>query len=87
MLVGLACLLSGEWNRRGQGNRVIFAILLVALLESLALALHGLAQRSAAAIPLMYLAVATPTGAGIYVLLRGTRRRRIAQDVLRSSAK
>jgi len=87
VLVGLACLLSGEWNRRGQGNRVIFAILLVALLESLALALHGLAQRSAAAIPLMYLAAAVPVGAGIYVLLRGAKRRRMEPGMLRSPSK
>ena len=87
VLVGLACLLSGEWNRRGQGNRVIAAILCVALLESLALALHGLAQRSTAAIPLLYLAAALPIGAGVYALLRGAKRRRIQPGMLRSPSK
>ena len=87
VFVGLACLLSGEWNRRGQANRVIFAILCVAVLESLALALHGLAQRSPAAVPLMYLAVALPMAAGAYVLLRGARLRRIGPDVLGSPSK
>ncbi len=74
VLIGLAALLAGEFNRRGQTRRVLLAILLVAVLEAQALALHDLATRSAHAIPVMYAGVIVPILASLYALLRVPRR-------------
>ena len=75
VLVGLAALLSGEFNRRGQIFRILAAVFCAAILEGLGLALHDLAGRSPQAIPLMYLAAALPACASVFVLLRRPRRR------------
>ena len=75
VLVGLAALLSGEFNRRGQIFRILAAVFCTAILEGLGLALHDLAGRSPQAIPLMYLAAALPACASVFVLLRRPRRR------------
>ncbi|MDH3475363.1 MAG: LPS export ABC transporter permease LptF [Rhodospirillales bacterium] len=86
VLIGLAALLSGEFNRRGQAHRLLFAILCVAVLESLALALHDLAGRWSETIPLMYLAALLPGAAGLFVLLRSPRKRPAAQALLQAGA-
>lgn len=75
VLVGLAALLSGEFNRRGQLHRLLVAILCVGVLEGLALALQDLAGRTPQTLPLMYLVPALPVGVSIYVLLKRSRRR------------
>jgi lipopolysaccharide export system permease protein len=82
VLVGLAALLSGEFNRRGQIYRILAAVLCTAILEGLGLALHDLAGRSLRAIPLMYLAAVLPACAGVFLLLRRQRRRLAAQAPL-----
>jgi len=74
VLVGLAALLAGEFNRRGQTRRVLLAILIIALLEMQALALHDVAARYGQAIPAMYAGVAVPILVSLYVLLRAPRR-------------
>ncbi len=74
VVVGLATLLVGPFNRRGQTWRVLTAIALVAIMEGLQLALRDLAARSAVAIIAMYAAVLLPTGLGFYMLLRAPRR-------------
>jgi lipopolysaccharide export system permease protein len=75
VMVALAALLSGEFNRRGQARRVITAILCVALLEGLALALQDLANRWLEAVPAMYLGPLLPLLASSYILLREPKRR------------
>jgi lipopolysaccharide export system permease protein len=75
VLIGLAALLSGQFNRRGQVYRVVAAVLCTAVLEGLGLALHDLAGRSLRAIPLMYLAAVLPACVSIFLLLRRQRRR------------
>ena len=74
VLVGLAALLSGQFNRRGQSHRVMLAILIVAVLEAQTLALHDLAVRSRQAAPLMYVGAILPIIGALYVLVRGPRR-------------
>lgn len=74
VLVGLAALLSGEFNRRGQTRRVLLAILCVGLLEALSIALHDLATRSNQAVPAMYAGAIVPMLASLYVLHRRPRR-------------
>jgi lipopolysaccharide export system permease protein len=75
VLIGMAALLSGEFNRRGQTRRVLAAIACVAALEGASLALHDLASRNAAAVAGMYGAPLLAAGLGIYILLRRPVRR------------
>jgi lipopolysaccharide export system permease protein len=82
VLVGLAALLSGQFNRRGQIHRLLAAILGTVVLEGLGLALHDLAGRSPQAVPAMYAAVVLPAGAAVYVLLRRPRRRPAARRLV-----
>ncbi len=74
ILVGLAALLAGEFNRRGQTRRVLLAILIIAVLEAQALALHDVATRMSEAVPAMYAGLIVPILASLYVLLRTPRR-------------
>ena len=75
VMVAMAALLAGEFNRRGQAARVIVAILCVAAMQGVALALQDLAGRYLAAIPAMYASVAIPIVISFMVLLRRPRRR------------
>jgi len=75
VVIGMAALLAGEFNRRGQALRVLTAIACVAALEGASLALHDLSSRNAAAVPAMYAAVLLSIGLGLYVLLRRPPRR------------
>ncbi|HEY5598930.1 MAG TPA: LPS export ABC transporter permease LptF [Kiloniellales bacterium] len=75
ILVGMAALLAGEFNRRGQTRRVLFAIFCVAVLEGLSLAMQDLASQSRWAIPGMYAVPLLPIIASVIVVLRRPRRR------------
>ena len=75
-LIGVAALLAGEFNRRGQAMRVLAAVACVAALEGISLALNDLATRSAAAVPAMYAAVLLAGGLSLYKLLRQRPARR-----------
>lgn len=77
VLIGLAALLSGEFNRRGQMHRLLVAILCIGLLEGLALALQDLAGRTPQLLPLMYLVPLLPVGVSVYVLLKRSGRRSV----------
>ncbi len=78
-VVGLAFLLSGDFQRRGQIGRIASAILAVVLLQVLSLGMQNLAGRMPAAVPLMYLGPLVPTLFGFLVLLQSRRgRRRLA---------
>ncbi len=74
VMVGLAALLTGEFNRRGQAWRVITAIVVVAGLEASDLALHDLANRSYQAIYAMYAVVISSIVISFFVLMRRPRR-------------
>ncbi|MBO0736080.1 MAG: LPS export ABC transporter permease LptF [Alphaproteobacteria bacterium] len=69
-LIPLACLLPGELNRRGQLKRVLFAIALAFLFELVDLGVSDIATRSAAAIPLMYVATLLPLCLGFAILMQ-----------------
>lgn len=79
VLIGVAALLAGEFNRRGQAKRVLAAVVCVAALEGISLALSDLANRSSVAIPAMYLAVLLSGGLSLFVLLRRPGRRLAAE--------
>jgi lipopolysaccharide export system permease protein len=76
MMIALASLLSGDHNRRGQARRVIIAIGLAVAVQSGAVLVSGLAARSAALLPLIWLNVLTPIVIGAWWLFRVPRRRR-----------
>ena len=75
VLIALAILLSGDFSRRGQGNRVVIAITLVVALQTSAIAAHNLAGNDARAIPLLYANVILPLIIGLFALGRAGRRR------------
>ncbi|HUH84693.1 MAG TPA: LPS export ABC transporter permease LptF [Stellaceae bacterium] len=69
-MIPIACLLTGEFNRRGQTQRVLLAILLAFLFETLDIAFKNLAGRSIAAVPLLYANVLAPIIATGWLLWR-----------------
>jgi lipopolysaccharide export system permease protein len=69
-LIPLACLLPGEFNRRGQLVRALVAIAIAFIYEVLDIAVGDLALRSAAAIPLMYATDLLPFVLGFAILTR-----------------
>ena len=74
VMIALAALLAGEFNRRGESRRVLLAILVIAILEGQALALHDLAIRGSWAIPAMYAGAIVPIFVSLFVLVRNPRR-------------
>jgi len=86
VLIGMAALLAGEFNRRGQAKRILAAIACVAALEGISLTLHDLASRSVLAIPAMYAAVLLAAGISLYVLLHRPPRPGVPQDFGEASA-
>lgn len=75
VLIALATLLSGEFNRRGQTRRIIIAVLCVTALEAASLALHDFAVRALTTLPLLYIFVLLVIAASLYMLLRRHNRR------------
>ena len=78
VLIGLATLLSGEFNRRGQVKRTLLAVGLVVIIESASQGLHTLAGKAEAMIPLMYLNPIAVIAIAFYVLVYDPRRRKPA---------
>ncbi len=66
----VACLLTGEFNRRGQSRRVLAAVLLALMIELLDVALKDIANRSLVAVPFIYLNLALPLLVSLWLLRR-----------------
>jgi lipopolysaccharide export system permease protein len=76
-LVALACLLTGEFDRRGQGRRIAFAVVLVVGIEGGALVLKSVGEKYLAAAPLLYADPIVPIlVAALALAVTGRRRRR-----------
>lgn len=71
--LALGLLLSGEFNRRGQWQRLGAAILAAFVFEAVGLGLVNLTAKVPALGPLMYLNVLFAIGAGLYLLIRSPR--------------
>lgn len=69
-LLPVACLLTGQFNRRGQTQRVLLAVMLALLTEILDIGLKNLAARSAIALPLIYLNLALPLIGSLWLVWR-----------------
>lgn len=74
-LVALACLISGSITRRGQGQRVVVAVVTVVALQGTALGVENLAAKHLQLIPLVYLLQLTPIVIGYWVMVRPPRYR------------
>jgi lipopolysaccharide export system permease protein len=74
ILVALACLLTGELNRRGQAKRMMTAWVVVAGLVTMSLIMTNLANRNLGAIPLMYLTAIVPAVVSALLVLFGYQR-------------
>lgn len=74
VMIPLACLLPGQFSRRGQLRRVLLAIALALVFQALDLAVINLANRNPATIPLMYLTDLLPSVLGLGLLLLGGGR-------------
>jgi lipopolysaccharide export system permease protein len=86
-LIPLACLLSGQFNRRGQARRAILAVIFAFLLEAGDVGLRNLAGRYIEAVPLMYANVLLPTLLCGWILFRsGARRAMRVPGFARASA-
>jgi lipopolysaccharide export system permease protein len=75
VLISLASLLAGEFDRRGQAKRVIFAVGAVVVVQAAGIAFQNLAAKHIETIPLMYLNAAMPILVSSIILARGARRR------------
>lgn len=71
IMIPLACLLTGDLNRRGQLRRVLLAVAVAVLFQALDLGAKNLASRRPALIPLMYLIDLLPFALGFGILLAG----------------
>jgi lipopolysaccharide export system permease protein len=69
VMIPLACLLPGDFSRRGQLRRVLLAVALAFLFQALGLAVRNLAGSHVAAIALMYLIDLLPLALGFGILL------------------
>ncbi len=74
-LVALAALLPGDYNRRGQGQRIVAAIFIAIVLQSLSVFWNGIAARYPALIPVIYANVLLPIAGCLWWLFRVPRRR------------
>jgi len=68
--LAVTCLLTGQFNRRGQSRRVLMAVLIALLLEIVDVGLKNLATRSPIALPLIYINLALPLAACLWLLWR-----------------
>lgn len=84
VMVALAALLTGEFNRRGQSRRVLTAMLCVAALEALSLSLQDLSGRHLEMIPAMYAGAILPLVVALVILARSPKRR--AQPAISAAA-
>ena len=75
-MIGLAALISGEFNRRGQTRRLVAAVGLVSVLQVIALALYNAQAKVPMLAALPYLAIAVAIVGGWWWLNRPVRRRR-----------
>jgi lipopolysaccharide export system permease protein len=75
VVTALAILLSGDFTRRGQGPRVVLAIMLVIVLQTAAIAAHNLAGDDARMIPMLYANATLPLFIGLFALAQAGRRR------------
>jgi lipopolysaccharide export system permease protein len=68
--LAVAALLTGEFNRRGQAQRVLLAVLLALFMEIVDIGLKNLAARSSVVLPLIYVNLGLPLVISVWLLWR-----------------
>ena len=85
LFIALATLFSGDFNRRGQTGRIMFAATMGIVIQVLAISINSLAAKNPAVIALMYATPLLTVVIGYHVLIKGyLLRRRIpatAQEI------
>ncbi len=76
VIVGLACLLPGDFNRRGMGKRVLAAAAAGIAVQAVSIALPNLAARIPATIPFLYAVPLAAISISAWALVQGPRRKR-----------
>jgi lipopolysaccharide export system permease protein len=69
-LIPLACLLTGEFNRRGQARRILVAVALAFVFEAIDLGIRNTAARTPVLVPLMYISSIAPALIALWYLRR-----------------
>jgi lipopolysaccharide export system permease protein len=80
--LSVACLLTGEFNRRGQTKRILLAVGLAFMVEVVDVALKDLSVRAGITLPLLYANLLMPLLISLWMLWRESappRRRIMAQ--------
>jgi len=72
-LIPLACLLPGDFNRRGQSRRILAASILAMLFEVMDLGTKNLASHNLGALPLLYFETLLPIAIAVWLLTRDGR--------------
>ncbi len=67
-LIALSCLLLGSFNRRGQSKKIIIAVCLVLLMQSVYMGLTNIMRSDFWAIPVLYMAVIIPIIIGFFLM-------------------
>lgn len=75
-LIALACLLTADFDRRGQGTQVLIAIALMVTAQAAALGTTNLATNNLAFVPLMYLAAVLPIALSAWAIHKPPRLKR-----------
>ena len=70
VIIALAVLLSGEFDKRGQLKRILTAVAIIAVVQILAIGINNLAARFPGAIILMYVNALLPIAIGLRSLTR-----------------
>ena len=74
VFVSLAFLLSGDFSRRGQADRVLASVAAIVIIYVLAIGIRNLSNDEPAAIPFMYSAAIVPILIGLFILAFPRRR-------------
>ena len=75
ILVGLLCLLSGDFSRRGQALRITAAVIIIIALQAIFMALTNLAAKNLELVPLLYVNALLPILVGMGLLIHPPRWR------------
>ena len=73
VLVGMAALLGGQFNRRGQGRRIVAAVVVVVAIEAAMLGVKSMGRKIPELEPVMYLVPLIPIAVALYLLAGRSR--------------
>jgi lipopolysaccharide export system permease protein len=76
-MIAMAALLPGDYNRRGQGERILTAVILIIVIQAGQLIWNSVTPRYPILLPLIYANVLLPMAAASWWMMRNPRRRRL----------